>query len=131
MWGLLLALALGTAPAGTIEVRVPAPPGVLFNRLGRSTVTLNTPWGEQTAALSGVPDKTDPEHYWASAHPVRFRLKLPGGVENVSLTLSADLFLCDARAHLCYRRQLSTRARLDVKKTNALTFDVNDLLPGR
>ncbi len=128
MLSLWLALALGVAPAGTIEVRVPAPPGVLFNRLGSSTVTLRTPWGEQTAKLSGTPDKTDPEHYWASARPLKFQLKVPNEMKTVLVTLSADLFLCDARAHLCYRRQLSMKAQVN-RKAARLTFEAGTLSP--
>lgn len=125
MLGFLLALTLNAAPAGSIEVRVPAPPGVLFNRLGSSTVTLKTPWGEQTAKLTGIPDKVDPQNYWASAYPVHFQLKVPG---NVPVTLSANLFLCDARAHLCYRRQLSMKARLS-PEAKQLTFIPENLAP--
>lgn len=115
--GLLLGLlALTPALPGRVarlEVRVPAVPGVQVSRAAPNRLTLQTPWGRQTRQLTGMPDRRDPDHYFARLDPLTFSVPLPQRTPAaVAVTLTAELYLCDRRSGQCYRRTLNRPIRL-------------------
>lgn len=103
-WGaVLLAVSTFAAASGVpLTVEVHAPPGVVFNRLGKSALTLSAPGHSQTIPLTGVPDRADPLQAYESLKAAH--LIVPSG----PLRVQVRLYLCDRRAGVC---TLETQAR--------------------
>ncbi|WP_425147698.1 hypothetical protein [Deinococcus sp.] len=122
---LLLSAQIGTALAGaetaTVRVQVADAPGLTFNHVARNTLTLTTPWGTQTAVFGGTPYSPDPQHYWNHLFPLTLNVRVPGGVGSGSYPLkaSAQLFLCDQRAHLCTVKTAEASGDLNLSGSSA------------
>lgn len=136
--GVLLGLALSTGgvraadsgtvlPPTTLKVSFKAVPGLIYNRLGDSVLSVVSPAGTRSIKLSGTLYPED-EHYWAQLVPVQLNLPLTAGLHTV--TLSAKLFICDKQRGLCsvqtHQEQLQvTAGRLNRVTLAAPLLDLN------
>lgn len=100
---LLASWANAVSPAASVRVQVADSVGLTFNHLAHNTLTLTTPWGTQQAIFGGTPYAPDPQHYWSHLHPLTLQLNVPASAKAGSYPVraSAQLYLCDQRAHLC------------------------------
>jgi hypothetical protein len=128
----LLALGLTVGLAGSSQGVSHAQPGgvaiiklelkpdsdVLLNRLGPSRIRVLNPFGKALEAglPKGTPWPQEPETYDQSVPPLAFRLNLPGNTKPGAypVRIEAELFLCDAVKHVCYRSNLTSSVTLRV-----------------
>ncbi|WP_424949346.1 hypothetical protein [Deinococcus sp.] len=119
-WAVATLLCLGTAQAASVQgvlIQVERMPGLTFNRQVPSTVTLTTPWGTQTASLSGgTLYASDPQHYWATLTPLRVRLNVPADAAagHYPVSVRTTLYVCDQNLHLCTVRPTATQGQFEV-----------------
>jgi hypothetical protein len=128
----LLALGLTVGLAGSSQGVSHAQPGgvaiikleikpdsdVLFNRLGPSRIRVSNPFGKPLEAglPQGTPWPQEPGIYDQSVPPLTFRLNLPANTRPGAypVRLEAELFLCHAIKHVCYRSNLTSSVTLRV-----------------
>ena len=108
-----------TLPPTTLEVAFKAVPGLIYNRLGDSVLSVSSPVGIQSVKLSGTPYPEDGQ-YWAQLLPVRLRLWLPAG--HHSVLLSARLFVCDKHRGLCSVQTREQRLQVRAGRSNQVTL---------
>jgi len=110
----------GTAlPTTTLKVAFKTVPGLIYNRLGDSVLSVSSPAGTQSVKLSGTPYPQDAQ-YWARLLPVRLQVSLPAG--HHSVLLSARLFVCDKRRGLCSVQTREQRLQVRVGRLNQVTL---------
>ena len=110
----------GTAlPPTTLTVAFKAVPGLIYNRLGDSVLSVSSPAGTRSVKLSGTPYPADPQ-YWAQLVPVQLRLSLPAGPHSVRL--SARLFVCDKRRGLCSVQTREQRLQVTAGRASRITL---------
>lgn len=110
----------GTAlPPTTLSIEFKAVPGLIYNRLGDSVLSVSSPAGTSSIKLSGTPYPED-EHYWAQLIPVRLKLNLPAGPHSVEL--SARLFVCDKQKGLCSVQTREQRFQVTAGRLNRITL---------
>lgn len=131
----LTGLALGVGGAGAIDSS-PAPPtptlspttlkvafksvpGLIYNRLGDSVLSVTGPAGTRSVKLSGTPYPED-EHYWAQLIPVQLSLPLTAGLHTV--TLNAKLFVCDKQKGLCSVQTREQQLQVTAGRPNQVTL---------
>ncbi|AZI44273.1 hypothetical protein EHF33_15395 [Deinococcus psychrotolerans] len=127
----LLALGVGLAqspPAHAptfLQVSFKAVPGVAYNRLGDSTLSV-TSAGQtqmlkpvQLLKLSGVLDPKD-DDYWTALLPVKLNLALLPGRQ--VLVLSTRLFVCDKTQGLCSIQVAKQRLEVQSGRLNQVTL---------
>ncbi|GGQ95418.1 hypothetical protein [Deinococcus ruber] len=133
----LLASQAGAAsPLASVRVQVEGSAALTFNHRAQNTLTLRTPWGTQQAVFSGTPYAPDPGNYWGHLSPLTLKIKLPEGVAagRYPVSVSANLYLCDQRAHLCTVRTAQASGEMTVGQASArldllLTLPTFTLLP--
>ncbi|ULH16340.1 hypothetical protein MF271_07035 [Deinococcus sp. KNUC1210] len=115
----LLATQAGAAPLTSVRVQVEGSAALTFNHVAHNTLTLRTPWGTQQAVFSGTPYAPDPGNYWSRLDPLTLKLRLPQGVTagRYPVSVTANLFLCDQRAHLCTVRTAQASGVVEVGQT--------------
>jgi len=106
-------------PPTTLKVEFKAVPGLIYNRLGDSVLSVSSPAGTQSVKLSGTPYPQDGQ-YWARLLPVRLRLSLPAG--RYSVLLSARLFVCDKHRGLCSVQTREQRLQVRAGRSNQVTL---------
>ena len=113
-WVLLASWAHAVSPAASVRVQVAESVGLTFNHLAQNTLNVQTPWGTQQAVFSGTPYAPDPGTYWSRLHPLTLRLKVPATANagRYPVRVSAQLYLCDQRAHLCTVRTAEASGEL-------------------
>lgn len=110
----------GTAlPVTTLKVEFGTVPGLIYNRLGDSVLSVSSPAGTQSVKLSGTPYPADGQ-YWEQLVPVQLRLSLPAGPHSV--LLSARLFVCDKHRGLCSVQTREQRLQVRAGRFNRVTL---------
>lgn len=95
-----------------IKLELKPDPDVLLNRLGPSRIRVSNPFGKPLEAEvpKGTPWPQEPNAYDQAVPPLTFRLNLPNKAKPgvYPVRLEAELFLCDAVKHVCYRANLTS-----------------------
>ena len=118
---LLASWANAVSPSASVRVQVADSVGLTFNHLAQNTLSVQTPWGTQQAVFSGSPYAPDPKNYWSQLLPLTLRLKVPATAKAGSYPIraSAQLYLCDQRAHLCSVKSAEASGEVTVGPTPA------------
>lgn len=114
----LASSADASPPAVTVRVQVEGSENLTFNHLAQNTLSVQTPWGTQQAVFSGAPYTPDPQHYWRHLFPLTLQLKMPANTQagRYPVRATAQLYLCDQRAHVCTVRTAETDGELTVRQ---------------
>lgn len=124
----LAAPSAATLPT-TLEVQFGAAPGLAYNRLGESVLSVSGvsvigAASLRTVKLGGV-DQPDDKNYWSKLLPAQLKLDLPAGRHR--LTLQTRLFVCDKTRGLCSVQTQEKRVEVNAGQTLRLTFPAPDL----
>jgi hypothetical protein len=92
---------------------------VLFNKGGTSIVSFTNPFTKKAVELEvskGAPYKNDPENYLETLEPLAAKLSVPVGTRAglYSVSLEAEMFLCEGVLKVCYRDVTSGKLEIRV-----------------